>query len=135
MNKAIWLAAMAATITTGCASTGSSEPQASGGDRDDCFYLRTINGFDAIDDEHLWVDGVGDDQFLLTMAFRCNGIRFANAIALADRMGRMCPGSFGRIVYRDAGMRRECRIDDVQAVSSKDEAKAIVEARNQDEDN
>ena len=39
------------------------------------------------------------------------------------------PNDFGRITFRDAGMRSSCRIDDIVKVDSKDAAVAVVEAR------
>lgn len=41
----------------------------------------------------------------------------------------MCPGDFGRITYRDGGMRSSCRIDDIERVANKEEAEALVEGR------
>jgi hypothetical protein len=54
-----------AVLTVGCATTESNETSS---DRsDDCFYVRQINNWDAIDRDHIYVEGVGDDKFLVTM--------------------------------------------------------------------
>lgn len=113
-------------LIAGCATEGSSSSASS---RDDCFFIRNVNSWNAIDEKHLYLDATGDQQFLVTMDFACRGIRFANAIALSDPMGRVCPNDFGRITYRDAGRRASCRIDDIESVANRDEAEAMVEAR------
>ena len=117
---------LSTVLVAGCATEASSSSASS---RDDCFFIRTVNSWDAIDEKHLYLDATGDQQFLVTMDFACRGIRFANAIALSNPMGRVCPNDFGRITYRDAGRRASCRIDDIESVANRDEAETIVETR------
>ena len=97
--------------------------------RDDCFYIRQVNSWDAIDDRHIFVRASVSDQYLLTMFSSCQGIRFANAIALSNSMGRICPNDFGEVTYRDGRMRSSCQISDVERVASKEEAEALVSSR------
>ena len=97
--------------------------------RDDCFYIRNINGWDAIDRDHVYLKQGVNDHYLVTLFSSCPGLKFANAIALSNHSGRMCPNDFGSITYRDAGMARTCRIDNVERVTSKDEAVALAESR------
>ncbi len=45
-------------------------------------------------------------------------------------MSKVCSDGFGEIVYRDMGRRMEsCRLDTVEAVASKEDAKGVVEGR------
>jgi len=67
----------------------------------------------------------------VTLFSSCPGLRSANAIALSNSMGRMCPNDFGRITFRDAGMRSSCRIDNIEKVESKDMAVSMAETRNE----
>ena len=109
----------------GCAS---GEPQPDARD-DDCFYIRQVNSWDAIDDKHIYIKAPVNDDYLLTMIGSCQGIRFARAIALSNQMDRICPNNFDRITYRDGGIRKSCRIGNVERVGSKDKAKELVESR------
>jgi hypothetical protein len=111
----------------GCAATEFAPDSAS---RDDCFNIRQINNWDAIDRDHLYVEGTrDDDKFLLSMFGSCPGIQFSQVLALSNFMGRVCPNDFGRVIYRDGRRRHECRIDNVERVTSKDEAVAMVEGK------
>lgn len=112
-----------------CASTDSAPDSASG---DECFRIRNVNSWDAIDDKHIYIKEAVNDHYLLTMFSACHGIKFAQAIALSNTMGRICPNDFGRITYRDGSMRSSCRIDDVERVGNKDEAVSLVESRSED---
>ena len=95
-----------------------------------CVSVRSINSFDAIDDEHVYIKATGDKHYLFTMQRRCIGLRSAHGIAVKDTMNRVCSGGFGEIVYRDMGRRLEsCRIDTVEPVASKEDAKGLVEDR------
>ena len=130
-KRMLMIPALLGALLAGCATTDSEQQSAA---NDDCFYIRTVNNWSAIDDEHIYIGGLGDDQFLLTMVSRCSGIRFTNAIALSDRMGRVCPNDFGRITYRDGGMNSSCRIDNVERVASKEEATELVESRKSEQE-
>lgn len=102
-----------------------------------CINIRTIRTFDALTDEYVYVKEGSSKHFLLTMRGRCHNLRNAQGIAIKDATSRVCSDGFGEIVYRDrmGGRRLEsCRIDTIQQVESKDDAKAIVEARRSAED-
>jgi len=113
-------------IVSGCATTDSDKQATS---RDDCFNIRQITSWDAIDRDHVYLKEAGNSHYLVTLFASCPGLRSANAIALSNQMGRMCPKDFGRITYRDAGMRSSCRIDNIEKVEDKDAAVSMVEAR------
>lgn len=133
LNKSLSIA-LVVSIFAGCASTASTESAESPPSSDDCFHIREITGWDAIDKDHIYLKEVGNDHYLLTMFSSCPGIKFANAIALSNHMGRVCPNDFGRVTYRDGGMRASCQIDDVERVASKEAAKEIVAARKSEEE-
>jgi len=117
---------LALVFLAGCASTESTQDSAS---NDDCFRIRQVNSWDAIDKKHIYIKEGVSNHYLLTMFSSCPGVKYAKAIALSNHMGRVCPNDFGRITYRDAGMQSSCRIDNVERVASKDEAKALVQSR------
>jgi len=117
----------------GCAANESAPDSASTAG-DDCFHIRQINNWSALDKDHVYLEESGNDQFLLTMFSACPGLKFAQAIALSNRMGRVCPNDFGQITYRDGGVRSSCRIDNVERVTSKEEAVALVESRAADDE-
>ena len=95
-----------------------------------CVSVRSINSFDAIDDEHLYIKATGNKHFLFTLSGRCIGLRSARGIAVKDTFSSVCSNSFGEIVYRDMGRGLEtCLIRNVEAVVSKDDAEGLVEDR------
>ena len=95
-----------------------------------CVNKRNINSFDAIDDQHVYIKATGNKHFLFTMQRRCFGLRGANGIGVKDTTSRVCSDGFGEIVYRDMGRRLEsCRIDTIESVASKDDAKGLVSDR------
>ena len=115
-------------IVSGCATTDSDKQATS---RDDCFNIRQITSWDAIDRDHVYLKEAGNNHYLVTLFASCPGLRSTNAIALSNQMGRMCPNDFGRITFRDAGMRSSCRIDNIEKVDSKEVAVSMAEARNE----
>jgi hypothetical protein len=118
-----------ALLLAGCATTDTASASS-----DDCFNIRQVNSWSAIDRDHVYLEERGDDNYLLTLFSSCPGLKFTQVIALSNHMGRMCPNDFGRITFRDAGNVRSCRIDDVERVADKAAAIALVEARNKDAD-
>ena len=115
-------------VLSGCAT---AEPQQQSSSKDDCFNIRQVSSWNAIDRDHVYLKEGVSNHYLVTFFSSCPGIRSANVIALSNSMGRMCPNDFGRITYRDAGMRSSCRIDNIEKVESKDAAVSLVEARKQ----
>lgn len=95
-----------------------------------CVNKRNINSFDSIDDQHLYIKATGNRHYLFTMWARCYGLRNAHGIGIKDTMSRVCSGGFGEVVYRDMSRRfQTCKIDTIEAVSSKEDAKGLVEDR------
>ena len=96
-----------------------------------CVNVRNITSFDAIDDQHITIKARGQQKhFLFTMHGGCFGLRSAHTIAVRDTLSRVCSNSFGELVYRDLGRGlKSCRIRTIEAVSSKDDAKGLVEDR------
>ncbi len=94
-----------------------------------CVNKRNINSFDAIDDEHVYIKVSVNDHYLFTMQRRCSGLRHANGIGIKDTMSQVCSNGFGEIVYRDMGRMQSCRIDTIEPVASKEDAKGLVEDR------
>ena len=94
-----------------------------------CINIRAIRTFDAFTDQHVYVRA-GSDHYLMTMRNRCHDLRDAMGIAIKDATSRVCSDGFGEIIYRNrmGGQRFEsCRIQTIEKVESKDEARAIAE--------
>ncbi len=95
-----------------------------------CVNKRSVNSFDPIDDQHVYIKAPGNKYYLFTMQRKCFGLRNAYGIAVKDTMSRVCSKGFGEIVYRGTGQRLEsCRIDTIEAVAGKDDARGLVEDR------
>lgn len=115
---------------TGCASTDESAADPYAIDPTvDCVRIRQVRNWDAIDDEHLWLEVSGRRQYLVTLWARCPGIRFAQLIALNNASGRICPNDFGSVLFDDSGQTMRCQIGNVELVGSRGEAESIVADR------
>lgn len=133
MKTRILMITAALAVLAGGSVSGQEDEGVDEASGDDCFHIRRISGWSYIDERHILVRATGSEQYLLTMRSDCRSVRHANAIALSNHMGRLCPNDFGQITYRDMGMRRSCRIDNVERVAGKDEAEALVETRKSEE--
>ena len=127
----ILLAVLAAigvmTISPGALAQDDSDEEGAATERV-CVNTRAVRNFDALTDQHVYVQEGSNRHFLFTMRNRCPDLR--NAIK--DTTSRVCSNGFGEIVYRDrmSGRRMQtCRIDTIEVVESREDAKAIVEAR------
>ena len=97
-----------------------------------CVNKRSINSFDPIDDQYVYIKATGNNHYLFTMQRRCFGLGGAYGIAVKDTMSRVCSDGFGEIVYRDRGQRlQSCRIGTIEEVASKEDARGLVEDRNE----
>lgn len=118
----------------------AQEDEATGADDSNervCVNVRAIRTFDALTDEYVYVRQGSNKHFLFTMRNRCHNLRNAQGIAIKDTTSRVCSDGFGEIVYRDrmGGRRLEsCRIGNIEIVESKDDAKAIVAALKEADD-
>ena len=128
IRSAIAFSLFSSLVLAGCAGSDTTDGSSA---TDDCFYIRNVNGWDEIDAKHAYIKEGVSDHYLVTLVNNCRGLDYANAIALSNYNGRMCPNDFGAITFRDGGMRVTCRIDNVEAVSSKDEAIALAESRSE----
>ena len=97
-----------------------------------CISSNLVRNFDGLDDRHVFVEERTKNYYLLTMRHRCNGLRNANAIGLKDTTSRICSGGFGEVVFRERGIGpNKCRIETIERVENKDEARAIIAEREQ----
>ena len=95
-----------------------------------CIKSDLVRNFDALDDQHVFIQERSRNYYLLTMRNRCAGLRHAQVIALSDTTSRICSGGFGELYFRESGIGRlNCRIDTIEPVENKDEAHAIVDER------
>ena len=97
-----------------------------------CFWLSNVTDWRAIDNRHVYVRGVGEKQrYLLTLMNYCQGIRFAETIALQTRpTSRLCDNGNERLTVIDhSSFNTSCLITDVERVADIDTAREIVEAR------
>lgn len=101
-----------------------------------CVNSRTLNRFDPLSDAYVFVEATGKNYYLFSMKYRCRNLRNANGIAVKDTTSRVCSDGFAEIVYMDVGRRPiTCRIGKIEKVASKDEAREIVAAAEEDDDN
>lgn len=128
MNR--WQPLLLALTLVGC-STSPEQMADEPADADGriCISVRSINSFDAIDDRHVYLKAAGKKHYLFTLWGGCVGLRSAHTIAVKDTFSRVCSDGFGEIAYRDMGRLQSCRIDTIEPVASKDDAKGLVNDR------
>lgn len=97
-----------------------------------CFFVRTIDDFHVIDNEHVVLRGAGRRYYLATLFSDCTGLRFTESIALTSRTGTICEYGGEYIVFDDTGFRQRCYIDKVERVDDIAAARALVEQREAD---
>lgn len=95
-----------------------------------CINSNRVRNFDGLSDQHVFIEEGGGNYYLLTMRGRCSGLRNAQVILIKETMSRVCSRGFGEVIYKDFGMgRRSCRIDTIERVENKDEARAMIAER------
>lgn len=121
-------------------ASASAQDEESSSDEDSagrvCVNSRAVRNFDAITDQHVYVQEGSSRHFLFTMRNRCFGLRNSMGIALKDTTSRICSDGFGEIVYRDrmsSQRLQSCRIGKIEVVDSKEDARAKVEAAKDDD--
>src|ERR1044071_7152331 len=94
---------------------------------DDAFlWLRSVDGFNSIDDQHI-VLSAGRKQALGTTFAPCFGLRDSETIAVDAPLGYLDKSGLGDIIYsRGFHDRGRCPIDKIVAVDSLAEAREIV---------
>ena len=121
------LISVLATVA-GCSTTGTTADESSSSDKV-CVSVRTIDSFASISNKEIFVTARTNDSYVFTVSGVCQGLRSANAIGVADSMGRICGDGFGSVVFRDMGRKQSCRVKSIDAVANLDEAKALAASR------
>lgn len=120
--KTPWIAVAASLLATACVSSGPQSQlgtEAKAQERiqlsrtSDCVFQRTIEDFQAIDNDHVVLYGPGRRKaYLAELGGGCFDMKGQSALAAVDgdRNGQIC--GFGRdsIAYRNLGMVENCRI-------------------------
>ena len=120
------------TLILGAAAAADEHEEAPADESEEkvCIQSNLIRNFDGLSDDYLFVEQRQKEYFLLTMQFRCSGLRFAQGIALKDTTSRICSGGFGEVIFRERGFGpKTCRIEKIERVENKDEARAIIKER------
>lgn len=124
---ALLLAAMA-WVPCMAEDGGQSNP------RGECFDIRQVRDWDALDNRHLYIEVSAKKRYLLTLFSECRGIRFAQAIALSNQTGRVCRSDLGTVTFRDGQRTARCTIVDIQSVADREAARALLEAESATQD-
>lgn len=96
-----------------------------------CVYLRNINGYTVLDDQHVVLNGGASRHYLVTTRTRCSGLRFGVQIATSfGETERLCR-PFAEFIIPDDGWR--CAIDTIEEVETLERARELVAARAADE--
>lgn len=107
--------------------------QAQTGERKVFLWLNNIDGWNAIDDEHIVLYGGVKEAALVTTFGACPGLSYAEKIAVKAPLRYVDKSALGTIFYDTPGYtNRRCQFDTVEAVKDLQEAKALVAARKEE---
>ncbi len=118
-------------LVLGIASLGTIavEAFAASGKSDDSFmWLRTIDGFNVIDDEHIVLTN-GSKRALVKTFGRCPSLSFSETIAIDSPLPYVNKSGLATIVYKQSGLGlQRCPVDTIVRVKDLKEARALVKA-------
>ena len=116
-------------VIVACTTTQTARTDETAKPRRDAFlWLRNVDGFNSIDDEHIVLSAGSKSALVKTFGY-CDGLRFAETIAIDAPLDYLDTKGMGHIVYRRGPYdRARCPIDRIVAVKDMKEAKALVAA-------
>lgn len=123
------VAATLLLLASACANQNATSSMADNADRT-CINVHSINSFSSLSDRELLVTASVKDHYLLTVDGYCPGLRDAHSVAVIDSLNRICNDGFGRVVFEDRSFGpQSCRVNSIEPVMNRDEAREIVTAR------
>jgi len=124
MTRTLWLILLPLFMAAGCASTDqqatSAAPSAAAAEcgESDCFFSRNIRDFRVLDDQTLVVWASSRRcPYVVELARRCGGLRFANTIAFDSRDSYICSYGGDAVLSRQGGGPDRCSIVNVRRIS------------------
>jgi hypothetical protein len=116
------LLAIAACVSSGPESQlGKKEPRRIELSRtSDCVFHSSVSGFEALDDRHVVLFGMGDRKaYLAEIAVGCFDMKNQSALAAVDGDGNGQICGFGRdsVAYRNLGRGENCRITGLELLT------------------
>ena len=114
-------------ILAGCAGRPPAETVSDGRD---CIYLRLLNAWEAVDDQHLVAKLSAARYYLFTVDHGCPGLEVARYGLVSEPSTRLCGDGFSFLSFEHPtiGLTR-CRILGIEPVEDPDAARALVESR------
>lgn len=91
----------------------------------ECIYVRSINGYRVIDDKHLTVSTSPRRIYLVTLWNRCYDLKWSHQIAIKAYSSWTCSHSRDYVITEE----NRCIIDNIERVSSYEEAVDLVAER------
>lgn len=97
--------------------------------KDDCVFVRTIDGFNVIDDQTLIIYTGPSSAYRVNLFGYCPGLRWTETIAIDSRDGMLCWPSNGHILTFEHGMKNSCPVDSVLKMAPADIDKLKAEKK------
>jgi hypothetical protein len=123
------LAALAFATSALAAAPASAQPPAS---RQQCLFVRNINGFSAPNDHTIYVRGSrNDDVWRLDLMTDCVGLSFKHAFGLESAGGDpwICQPIQAQVRIRDIGLHQRCPVSAMHKLSPEEVAALPVRDR------
>lgn len=99
-------------------------------DAEACFGVDRVQDISVLSDQHMYVQTIGGNHYLLTMARRCNQLQRSyrtNGVRIQPYGRRVCSNDGSHLVYTWFERESVCPILTVSAVRGRGDANAIAE--------
>jgi hypothetical protein len=101
--------------------------------KDDCVFIRSIDGYNVIDDHTLIIHD-GQQAYRVNLFGPCTGLRWTEDIAIDSRDGMMCWPSNNHIIISDHGIKQTCMVDSVVKMAPADIEKLKADKKKKDDE-
>ncbi len=119
-------------VAVSAAIPASAEHESIATDKErQCLYVRSINGFNSIDDEHVIFTVGANKKYLVSTFNKCHNLDWSEQIAIKSSGSWTCSYSADKLIYSDGISHRTCLISNIQFVESSEQAHKIAAAKKQ----
>ncbi|MDB5456914.1 MAG: hypothetical protein JWP92_2499 [Caulobacter sp.] len=123
------LAASLLAVLALCAGTADAAPKKASPARQ-CFYANNVNGFSAVDDEHVYVRVGVKDVYAFKMFGRCPDVDWSWRLGLVSRGGGfICSGFDAELIVPSSIGTQRCPVRDIRKLTPEEVAALPPKAR------
>ena len=118
---------LVATLALTGSATVDEKRERLAADGDVCFTINTVRYWEALDDQHVYVEtDVADDRFLIQTITPCPAMLSAKRVEFHSDTRMVCGGTVSRMAYRRAGLPGYCTVNGISRVSALNDARWLL---------